>query len=374
VWDRFAGFFVSAGEEIFMGADSLDVFVFRMWDNTNTVEGWAPGPRLLVHVAAGGSPELEHLSWTTEDGTECALAFAPGMSTCAGHRRDAEAHVVAIRGELDETGSARQDAAELPAYEFDTEFLDVQWHKAGPLRLLVDDGREAPPRWVSWRDRSGLACSLGLWSPSWSGESDQFKVAGMTLKKASVFAGYRQPGGEVPAVFRGIWGNAAPAAPTIVEEPGEPEPLPEVPDGTPELPALRSVPLVRTDFSDDEAWAAAHGAVTADREMSFGEVFSANVEPLDDNRFAGLSAGQLAQLVPEDTHWSLLLVADEATMTSPEHHVLVVDLHEELLGRTFRATPPAVQEIENNLSIANMDWEDFADSADPDGIVRPMLT
>jgi hypothetical protein len=53
--------------------------------------------------------------------------------------------------------------------------------------------------------------------------------------------------------------------------------------------------------------------------------------------------------------------------------VLVVDLNEDTLGRAFRATPPAVQEIENNLSLANMDWEDFAYAADDDGVVRPML-
>jgi hypothetical protein len=32
--------------------------------------------------------------------------------------------------------------------------------------------------------------------------------------------------------------------------------------------------------------------------------------------------------------------------------------------------PSQIQAIENNLSIANMDFEDFADSVDADGVFR----
>jgi hypothetical protein len=39
-------------------------------------------------------------------------------------------------------------------------------------------------------------------------------------------------------------------------------------------------------------------------------------------------------------------------------------------GREFRAIPTAVQSIENNLSIANMDFEDFAEAVDEDGVFR----
>ncbi|HLF89873.1 MAG TPA: hypothetical protein VI451_13065 [Anaerolineales bacterium] len=39
-------------------------------------------------------------------------------------------------------------------------------------------------------------------------------------------------------------------------------------------------------------------------------------------------------------------------------------------GREFRAIPSQIQGIENNLSIANMDFEEFADSVDEDGVFR----
>ena len=39
-------------------------------------------------------------------------------------------------------------------------------------------------------------------------------------------------------------------------------------------------------------------------------------------------------------------------------------------GREFRAVPTSIQSIENNLSLANMDFVEFAESVDPDGVFR----
>ena len=66
---------------------------------------------------------------------------------------------------------------------------------------------------------------------------------------------------------------------------------------------------------------------------------------------------------------SYVIVADAVTMGAPEPSLLVVDLFEEP-GRTFRAVPSAIQSIENNLSIANMDFWEFADNVDADGVFR----
>jgi hypothetical protein len=50
--------------------------------------------------------------------------------------------------------------------------------------------------------------------------------------------------------------------------------------------------------------------------------------------------------------------------------MLVIELHEEP-GRTFRAIPFQSQSIErNNLSIARMDFSDFADAVDIEGVFR----
>ncbi len=39
-------------------------------------------------------------------------------------------------------------------------------------------------------------------------------------------------------------------------------------------------------------------------------------------------------------------------------------------GHEFRAIPSQIQGIENNLSIANMDFEEFAEAVDEDGVFR----
>lgn len=56
-------------------------------------------------------------------------------------------------------------------------------------------------------------------------------------------------------------------------------------------------------------------------------------------------------------------------LTDPESPILVVDLSHEP-GRTFRVIPGEIWGVENNLSIANMDFEEFADSANGSAI-RP---
>jgi hypothetical protein len=38
------------------------------------------------------------------------------------------------------------------------------------------------------------------------------------------------------------------------------------------------------------------------------------------------------------------------------------------VGRTFRSIPSEVESIVANLSLANMDFAEFADNANPDGI------
>ncbi|QIZ38225.1 discoidin domain-containing protein [Saccharopolyspora sp. ASAGF58] len=478
-------------------SDEASVSTFRMWWRALDSAEWLPASRLLVHVSGGGSAALEQLAWTSEDGTHTAVGFSGERTSCYGHRRAAGGDLVEIRGELDGHTVGYQDTTH--QYEFDTEVQEADsWHPAGRLRLLIDDGGQAPLRWAAWRDRSGNSCSVALRSVGPSGNPDvtglvtvvwasaQYREAGevaanlidpssskwfaphsrasleFQLKRpvaayryvltsandapdrdpaawtlrgstdgqlwrtldtrtgqsfadrhqsktyriagpgaydyyrlditgnngspdlqlesvrffadsASGFAGYRQHAGYGPIAYRGV----RPALESPDKTP--PAPLPDVLPARPpvpavlsQLPSLESAPLVRTDFSDDNLWATTHSEIISPRQYG-PDTFSAYVEPVDDVKFEGLTAEQLVQLVPPGVDWPFLMIADKMTMESAEHHVLVVDLDDDDV-RTFRATPLAAAEIENNLSIANMDWEDFADSADDDGIVRPMLS
>jgi hypothetical protein len=66
----------------------------------------------------------------------------------------------------------------------------------------------------------------------------------------------------------------------------------------------------------------------------------------------------------------VLFIADRTSLTSPDHPVLVVDLADGSGQRPFRCIAQELWSVDNNLNIANMDWEDFANAADLDGLFR----
>lgn len=136
--------------------------------------------------------------------------------------------------------------------------------------------------------------------------------------------------------------------------------------------------LVRTDFTDDDAW----DLVCEEATREYGpDGFCASVGPLSDPEWAGATWDAVKAAVPAGgAGSSVLFIADSVTFASPEHPILVVDLEDtylsvaefpDILGRTpFRCIPPALWSVENNLNLANMDWEDFADATDDDGVYR----
>jgi len=73
--------------------------------------------------------------------------------------------------------------------------------------------------------------------------------------------------------------------------------------------------------------------------------------------------------IPPDYDHTFIIVADQMAVSHPNHPLLVLDLYERS-GQEFRAIPSQIQSIENNLSVANMDFEEFAEAADEDGIFR----
>ena len=122
--------------------------------------------------------------------------------------------------------------------------------------------------------------------------------------------------------------------------------------------------FVRTDFSDDRAWA----EVLAEA-MSFYGPFRADILPVDDRRFDGLTIEGLIELVPQGDEPFYVILVDRETLARPDHPVLVVNLFEPR-GRFFRVIPSGLWSVQANLPLANMDWEDFDGSLDPDGVFR----
>ena len=131
-----------------------------------------------------------------------------------------------------------------------------------------------------------------------------------------------------------------------------------------DLPDSDDALVIRTDFSDETAWA----RVCSEIEAPVGE-FRAYVSFVSDPDFAELSSSALTSLAQRGPYRSFIFVVDQVSLTDPEHPILVLDLVGEP-GRTFRVIPREMWGVENNLSIANMDFEDFAVGAGADGVFR----
>ncbi|MFG3173378.1 DUF6924 domain-containing protein [Streptomyces sp. NPDC048200] len=131
------------------------------------------------------------------------------------------------------------------------------------------------------------------------------------------------------------------------------------------LPCTLEALVVRTDFSKaglGEALRAALSAPSADG-------FLANGVLVDDLSYKDVTPEVAVGLVPGGYQHPLLVLADSVTAASTELPLLVVDLRHEP-RRCIRVVAAALWSIENNLSGANMDFEEFVDAVDDDGVFR----
>jgi hypothetical protein len=130
------------------------------------------------------------------------------------------------------------------------------------------------------------------------------------------------------------------------------------------LPTSENALLIRTDFSDASAWKKLMSAVSEPPDP-----FIFNMEIVDDHANKGATVEQLMGTLPEDYPHSFMVVADALAISQADHPLLIVDLLEER-GRQFRAVAAQLASIENNLSIANMGFDEFAELVDEQGVFR----
>jgi hypothetical protein len=117
-------------------------------------------------------------------------------------------------------------------------------------------------------------------------------------------------------------------------------------------------PVVRTDFTDDEAW-----------QALLGEIGDGWVTLMADPSHRDLSVPELTALVPADRRYPVLVVADRVTFASDERPLLLIDVKDEP-GRAFRAVPDAFRFAIGNLAIQNQSFEDFLNRLDDSGVYR----
>jgi hypothetical protein len=135
-----------------------------------------------------------------------------------------------------------------------------------------------------------------------------------------------------------------------------------------QLPRTNNPLVVRTDFEHQQGWKKVCKLISAPVPAP-GDTFYAYVQFFEDADFRGLCTEELLGRVPSDYKHSFLFVVDSATINDPQFPILVIDLRK-VPGRSFRALPATIQAIENNLSISNMDFFEFANAVDEDGIFR----
>lgn len=126
----------------------------------------------------------------------------------------------------------------------------------------------------------------------------------------------------------------------------------------PRLPETDHSPLLRTDFTDEDAW-----------QALLDEIGDDWVTVVEDPGHRGLAVPALMALVPDGSRYPVLVVADDVTFSSAERSLLLIDVSEEP-GRTFRAGPDAYRSAIANLSIQNQSFDDYLRSVDDSGVYR----
>ena len=155
--------------------------------------------------------------------------------------------------------------------------------------------------------------------------------------------------------------------------------------------ATEGTPLIRTDFTDDGTWAEVVDAVSTpvdfdnpDNPSPGDEGYAAWVVPVNELAFDGATAHALGQAMTAaggDHGYALLADAQAMTETRSDDLTLVyvdlsvsdpedAELFDSFMGRAFRCAVGEIASIEANLSIANMDFSDFANSVGADGVFR----
>lgn len=137
------------------------------------------------------------------------------------------------------------------------------------------------------------------------------------------------------------------------------------------LPREAGTLVVRTDFSNEDAWRAVRSKIE-EESPEYGPTF------VDDPRFEGATAERLAELASADPdNGGVLFVVDGVTLGSADHLVLTVDLAEDEIGEDgvpdrcepFRVVPEKVFAIAANVLIGNMWLEEFAEGVDENGVL-----
>jgi len=134
----------------------------------------------------------------------------------------------------------------------------------------------------------------------------------------------------------------------------------------PKLPEYDYSLVIRTDFSDNIIW----DQICKEIQMSQSlDGFRASVECISNEKCSSIGIDNIRSILPSDTQREFVFLVDSVTISLSNHPVLCVDITSDPV-RTFRVIPSEVWSVENNLRLGNMDFTEFLDSVDNEGIFR----
>lgn len=134
---------------------------------------------------------------------------------------------------------------------------------------------------------------------------------------------------------------------------------------TSSIPDSKNPLVVRTYFGSKGNWQTISGKLVQTYESGF----RAYIEFLDDKKYKNSKPQEIVEYTNPNYSHFFIFIADSLTFTNPENSVLCIDLYEEI-GKSFRVIPSELWGVQNNLSISNMEFSDFYDNCDSDGVFR----
>jgi len=154
------------------------------------------------------------------------------------------------------------------------------------------------------------------------------------------------------------------------------------------IPQTPHMPVLRTDFSDDAMWQIVCNAMAKsyhDLTLKYGVGLSdVTLDFISDPEYSGITPEQVLALITIEDFWhSCIFIVDHTTISESEHPMLAMNLSELFFEdgdedeetyneqeHTFCLLPSEVAAMEINLTLGNMDFEDFSTSVKTDGIFR----
>lgn len=124
---------------------------------------------------------------------------------------------------------------------------------------------------------------------------------------------------------------------------------------------------VRTAYGDDDAWQKTWDALVAPYPEPDMDWDGANLIPVESAELAALGLDAVAALPREGYHSAIVVIDDQSLR---DHTAVVMSTSETDELRMLRTTPEQLQGILVNLSLGNMDLEEFLDYVGEDGVFR----